>query len=69
MGRFDRRFVVYSRNQSPIGVTPQLRKCVCGNGREIPFYVMQMATAKELKKELDTFHSVLVNYNTRHWVH
>jgi hypothetical protein len=31
-----------------------------------PFTRMRMATGKELKKELDMCHSVIVNYNSRH---
>jgi hypothetical protein len=37
---------------------------VCGSGREIPFDAMRMAMGEELKKGLDTWHSVIVNYHS-----
>jgi hypothetical protein len=41
-----------------------MKRPVCANGPREPFVLMRMAAAKENKKQLDMFSSVIVNYNS-----
>jgi hypothetical protein len=55
-------------DQSPIGIThPTIKEMLfAATAARPPFYAHADGAGKELKKELDMFHSVIVNYNSRH---